>query len=69
VAADGKEAVKWYKKAAGKGYIQAMRALGAAYESGSGVDVDKAEALKWYKKAAALGDSYAKEKVRDLGGD
>ena len=49
------EAIKWYKKAAEKGYAAAENYLALCYAKGKGVEVDKYEAVKWYKKAAEHG--------------
>jgi TPR repeat protein len=50
-------AVKWYREAANKNDILAMRSLHSLHEYGStsGVDVDKVESAKWCLKAAELG--------------
>ena len=52
VPQDYAKALKWYKKAAKKGYTPAQFAVGEMYEKGLGVPQDKEKALKWYKKAA-----------------
>jgi TPR repeat protein len=53
------EAVKWYRKAAEKGYADAQFSLGQCYRRGEGVPQDYAEAVKWYRKAAEQGDAGA----------
>lgn len=45
------KALKWYLKAAEKGYTRAQCQLGVMYENGQGVTKDLNEAEKWYKKA------------------
>jgi TPR repeat protein len=46
------EALKWYRKAAERGYFEAQFKLGEMYANGKGVAKDDVEALKWYRKAA-----------------
>ena len=48
---DYAKALKWYRKAAEKGYSDAFTQLGIMYENGKGVAKDLNEAEKWYKKA------------------
>jgi len=49
------EAVKWFRKAAERGYAPAQYQLGLCYEYGEGVVKDPVEAVKWYRKAAEQG--------------
>ncbi len=49
------EAVKFFKKAAGKGNAEAQNRLAIRYSSGQGVEKNKKEAFKWYLKAAEQG--------------
>jgi TPR repeat protein len=58
--------VKWYKKAAEKGNVDAQFRLGYCYEQGRGVKGSYGEAIKWYKKAGQQGDSVARERMRLL---
>jgi len=51
-AQDYVEALKWYRKAAERGYFEAQFKLGEMYANGKGVAKDDVEALKWYRKAA-----------------
>jgi TPR repeat protein len=67
VAKDYKEALRWHRRAADKGFARAMYNLGRTYERGEGVKKDRDEALKWYRKAATLGHEKAKEAVKRLG--
>ena len=60
------EAVKYYRKAAAKGYAVAMFNLGEAYNSGTGVVQDKAQAADWYRKAAAKGYKPAQDALDKL---
>ncbi len=59
IAENKAEAVKWYKKAAERGYAKAQRALGICYECGIGVAADSEKAVAWYQKAAVQGDACA----------
>ncbi|MFZ1963900.1 MAG: lysozyme inhibitor LprI family protein [Roseiarcus sp.] len=59
IAADGAEALKWYRKAADQGDVLAQNSLGFLYLTGSGVTKNGAEALKWYRKAADQGNAEA----------
>ena len=52
-------AVKWYRKAAEQGNVNAQGILGIMYAAGQGVPQDYAEAVKWYRKAAEQGDAIA----------
>ena len=52
VAQDDKEAIKWYRKAAGRNHPQAQYTLGDMYRNGHGVAQDDKEAAKWYREAA-----------------
>jgi TPR repeat protein len=63
---DYAEAIRWYRRAADRGWRDSMYNLGVMYEAGTGVPRSQAEAVKWYKKAAALGDAEAKARVRLL---
>ena len=45
-------AVQWYMEMAEKGDREAQFNLGAVYETGFGVAIDRAKAAKWYQKAA-----------------
>lgn len=56
---DMHEAVKWYRKAAERGYAPAQFSLGCCYHSGHGVDKNSAEAVKWIRKAAEQGIAVA----------
>ena len=47
-----REAVKWFRKAAGPGVPGAAYALGVMYENGQGVPKNYSEAVEWYLKAA-----------------
>lgn len=59
VAADEREAVRWYEKAAQQGHIQAQVALGMLYGAGSAAVRDDAKARHWLNKAAKAGDEDA----------
>lgn len=49
------EAVKYFKKAAGKGNAEAQNRLAMRYSSGQGIEKNMKEAFKWYLKAAEQG--------------
>ena len=53
------EAVRWYRKAAEQGHVDAQNNLGAMYAEGTGVPQDDAEAVKWLRKAAEQGHANA----------
>jgi hypothetical protein len=55
VAQDYVEAIKWYRKAADKGFEPACFNLGLKYDNGQGVAQDFTEAVRWYRKAAYQG--------------
>lgn len=60
---DSGEAVKWYGKAAERGFPIAQYELAMAYDSGSGVARNKSEAVKWYRKAAEQGFAEAQNNL------
>lgn len=62
------KALKWYLKAAEKGYARAQCQLGVMYENGQGVVKDLNEAEKWYKKALEvdLNDETARKYLANL---
>ena len=47
--------MKWYRKAAEQGDVEAQHNLGLMYYNGEGVAEDNAEAVKWFRKAAEQG--------------
>ncbi|MBM7562709.1 tetratricopeptide repeat protein [Fusibacter tunisiensis] len=66
VAQDYEEAVKWYKKAAEQGHVEAQFNLGLCHENGDGVNQDYEEAANWYRKAAEQGHSDAQNNLGAL---
>ncbi|MCK5684505.1 sel1 repeat family protein [bacterium] len=49
-------AIKWFKKAAEKGFAESMRYTGYIFEHGiGGYKKNYKKAMKWYKKAAIIG--------------
>src|SRR5438093_174794 len=52
VAKDKAEAVKWFRRAAGRNDASARYFLGGCYHKGEGVTKDVVEAVKWFRKAA-----------------
>ena len=57
------EAIKWYQKAAERGYAIAQNELGYCYVCGYGVSQDYDEAVKWYRKAADQGHAGAQSNL------
>ena len=51
--------IKWIRKAAEQGLIEACRSLGLSYSLGKGVKQDRKESIKWFCKAAEQGDAKA----------
>lgn len=56
-------ALKWYRKAADKGYAKAQNNMGGMYYEGRGVAKDYKTAYNWYKKAAEQGDETAQSNL------
>jgi TPR repeat protein len=52
VARDDTEAVRWFRRAADRGYSEGQFNLSQAYAGGRGVEKDAAEAIRWLKLAA-----------------
>ena len=59
VEQDFEKAVKWYRRAAEFGDVNAQDNLGWCYEKGVGVEQDWEEAIVWYRKAAEQGLAHA----------
>lgn len=53
------EAVKWYRKAAEHGHIEAQAMLGTCYHRGDGVAQTHTEAARWHRTAAEKGHAGA----------
>ena len=66
---DDAEAVKWYRRAAEAGHIEAQYWLGYMYANGEGVEEDDAEAVKWYRLAAEGGHPEAQDVLVQKGED
>jgi len=67
VEKDYKKAVKLYFSSANKGSIAAQTTLAYAYENGyGGFQKDIQKAIYWYEKAAKQGDSWSKERLKEL---
>ncbi len=56
---DDAEAMKWWRRAAEQGHLEAHVALSVAYFQGRGVPRDESEGLAWLKKAADEGHAPA----------
>lgn len=59
------EAVKWLRKAAEQGYVDAQWLLGFCYYHGQGVECDLTETVKWYRKAAEQGHIHSQYELGD----
>ena len=57
------ESVKWLRKAAEQGLVEAQYNLGSMYNSGLGVTQDPVEAFQWFRKAAQQGVESAQKNV------
>ena len=55
VPQDDVQAVKWYRLAADRGFVDAQNNLGVMYYNGRGVPQDYAQAVKWWRLAADRG--------------
>jgi uncharacterized protein len=60
------KAVRLLRQAVAQGSVHAMNNLGAAYESGLGVERDFKEAARWYRAAAERGDALAQANLGQL---
>ena len=65
-APDFKEALRWWKEAARRGYAVSMNNVGLLYANGQGVEQDYAAALKWWQMSAERGNAWAMNSVGDL---
>ena len=59
VPQDYKQAVKWFRKAAEQGYVDALYNLGVRYNNGEGVLQDDVMAHMYFNVAAVSGDKGA----------
>ena len=66
VAKDDKAAFKYFLAGARKRDRWCMFETGKAYETGAGVQRNRARALRWYRLSADKGDSRAREALRRL---
>ncbi|MGE5721330.1 MAG: tetratricopeptide repeat protein [Sphingomonadales bacterium] len=55
VAANPREALRWFAAAARQGHRLAINMIGRCYDLGWGVGIDKARAAEWYRAAALRG--------------
>jgi TPR repeat protein len=65
-APDFKEAMRWWKEAARRGYTVSMNNIGLLYASGHGVPQDYAIARQWWEMSAERGDAWAMNSIGDL---
>ncbi|QHW00873.1 serine/threonine-protein kinase [Spirosoma endbachense] len=63
---DYSEALRWYWKAADKGYMLSLSNIGALYQNGLGVERDYQKAREYYERAAAAGIAKAKYNLGEL---
>jgi TPR repeat protein len=63
VAQDHGEAVRWYRRAAERGFDLAQTNLGWMYLNGLGVPQDDGAAAQWYRRAAEQGDAEAQNNL------
>jgi TPR repeat protein len=66
VEKDEREAVRWYRQAAGKGEPRGQYCLGLMLARGKGVEKDEAEAVRWLRKSAGQGFYPAKRALESL---
>lgn len=59
VEEDLNEAIKWFKRSANQGHVDAQRNLGDIYAAIG----KEPEAERWYRRAAASGDAYSEKKL------
>jgi TPR repeat protein len=60
------ERLKWLRKAAEQGKVDAQLVLGRYYRFGEGVPKDYAEATRWYRNAADQGDAGAQWALAEI---
>jgi TPR repeat protein/nucleoid-associated protein YgaU len=65
-ARDYAEAMKWYRRAADKGFALAQYSVGLAFEQGRGVPADPREAFKYFLLAAEQGYTPAQFNVGNM---
>jgi TPR repeat protein len=61
--------MRLFRVASNRGNRKAPFDIAQMYETGLGVEVDKAEALKWYQVAAKREFAPARAKIKELGGE
>lgn len=57
------EGIKWFRKAADMGNVQAQFLMGTLYDKGEDLARDQGEAFRWYLRAAEQGHSQAQFNV------
>jgi putative methionine-R-sulfoxide reductase with GAF domain len=63
---DDAQAMQWFERAAGQGYVAAQATLGAYYWAGRGVPSDLSKAYMWSAIALAGGDQNSKIRLEGL---
>ncbi|MEZ5591620.1 MAG: tetratricopeptide repeat protein [Gammaproteobacteria bacterium] len=66
---DKRQAIKWFRKAASQGHVDAMFHLGVMLETGQGTAKDIKEATRWYLAAAKGGNPDAMYTVSKMYGN
>ncbi|MDR2751272.1 MAG: sel1 repeat family protein, partial [Clostridiales bacterium] len=57
VEKDYEKTVKWYRKSAEQGNVDAQTSLGFCYLNGDGVEENFEEATKWFEKSGGQGEA------------
>lgn len=63
VAADARQALDWYRKAAAQGHAEAQFVAGLMYAEGRGTEQDYAQAAAYYRQAAQQGHAEAQNNL------
>jgi TPR repeat protein len=66
VAADGKEAIRWFTYSANSGNVRAQMKMAEIYLKGEGVEANSHEAIQWLEMAAEKGNPQAELQLGDL---
>lgn len=66
LAADSREAAKWYRRSAEQGLVRAQVELGSMSEHGRGVVRDHTSAAAWFRREAEQGDAEAQVKLAHM---
>ena len=58
--------MRWYRKAADQGYLEAINSIGVTYANGNSVTQDNDETLRWFRKAADRDNANGQTKLGDI---